>query len=99
MKHLLQYIDSHTNTLAKFHVVHKQMSIIIFESLSITFNASVIVSFDTGLLIVVTDIHLATHTEFMQFLNQARAWFLKIDPVQIVCMCVCVCLCVHPRGY
>ena len=38
------------------------------------------------------------------FLNQARAWFLKIEPVQIVCMCVCVCLCVcvcvrAPRGY
>ena len=32
------------------------------------------------------------------FLNQARAWFLKIDPVRIVgmraCMCVCVCVCV-----
>ena len=22
-----------------------------------------------------------------------RAWFLKIDPVQIVGMCVCVCVC------
>ena len=32
-----------------------------------------------------------------RFLNQARAWFLKIDPVQIVCMCMCVC--VRPRGY
>ena len=35
------------------------------------------------------------------FLNQAhaglwpmRAWFLKIDPVQIVIMCVFVCMCV-----
>ena len=30
-------------------------------------------------------------------LNQARAaraWFLKIDPVRIVCMCMCVCVCV-----
>ena len=31
---------------------------------------------------------------------QARAWFLKIDPVQIVSMCVfgcvCVCVCVCP---
>ena len=25
-------------------------------------------------------------------LNQARAWFLKIDPVRIVGMCVCVCV-------
>ena len=30
---------------------------------------------------------------------QARAWFLKIDPVQIVGMhaCMCVCVCPHPR--
>ena len=33
------------------------------------------------------------------FLNQARTWFLKIDPVRIVCMRVCVCVCVCPRGY
>ena len=39
------------------------------------------------------------------FLNQARAWFLKIDPVRTVGMCVCVCVracvracvCVPPR--
>ena len=31
------------------------------------------------------------------FLNQACAWFLKIDPVQIVCMRVCVCMCVCVR--
>ena len=32
------------------------------------------------------------------FLNQARAWFLKIDSVWIigVSVCVCVCLCVRP---
>ena len=37
-------------------------------------------------------------------LNQARsgcrpvhAWFLKIDPVQIVGMRACVCMCVCPR--
>ena len=37
------------------------------------------------------------------FLNQVRAghrpactWFLKIDPVQIVCMHACVCVCVCP---
>ena len=28
------------------------------------------------------------------FLNQARAWFLIIDPVRIVSMRVCVCVCV-----
>ena len=28
------------------------------------------------------------------FLNQARAWFLKIDPVRIVSMRACVCVCV-----
>ena len=33
------------------------------------------------------------------FLKQAHAWFLKIDPVQIVCMRACVCVCVHARGY
>ena len=29
-----------------------------------------------------------------------HAWFLKIDPVRIICMCVCVCVCVcvRPRG-
>ena len=34
-------------------------------------------------------------------LNQARAgrsaWFLKIDPVRIVCMRACVCVCPRPR--
>ena len=29
--------------------------------------------------------------------NQARAWFLKIDPVRIICMCVCMCVCPPPR--
>ena len=41
----------------------------------------------------------------ISFLNQARAWFLKIDPVRIVsmracmrvCVCVCVCVCLRPR--
>ena len=28
------------------------------------------------------------------FLNQARAWFLEIDPVWIVGMRACVCVCV-----
>ena len=54
---------------------------------------------------------VATHYSYIDwpmlasaFLNQAcaglwpvRAWFLKIDPVWIVCMRVCVC--VHARGY
>ena len=38
---------------------------------------------------------------YLKFLNQARAgrrparaWFLKIDPVRIVCMCVCLRVCV-----
>ena len=31
----------------------------------------------------------------MVFLNQARAWFLKIDPVRIVGMRVCGCMCVR----
>ena len=30
-------------------------------------------------------------------LNQARAWFLKIDPVRIIGMRVCVCMFVCPR--
>ena len=29
-----------------------------------------------------------------KFLNQAHAWFLKVDPVRIVSMCVYVCVCV-----
>ena len=31
------------------------------------------------------------------FLNQATAWFLKIDPMRIVGMRVCVCVCPRPR--
>ena len=27
---------------------------------------------------------------YVGFLNQVRAWYLKIDPVRIVGMCVCV---------
>ena len=36
------------------------------------------------------------------FLYQARAWFLKVEPMRIVsmrvclCVCVCVCVCVCP---
>ena len=37
----------------------------------------------------------------MWLLNQARAWFLKIDPVRLVgmrvCVCVCVFVCPRPR--
>ena len=33
----------------------------------------------------------------MMFLNQARAWFLEIDPVRNVCMCMCVSVCPPPR--
>ena len=34
------------------------------------------------------------------FLNQARAWFLKITSVRMyACVCVYVCLCVRPRGH
>ena len=39
--------------------------------------------------------------DYQLLLNQARAgrrparaWFLKIDPVRIVCMCVCLRVCV-----
>ena len=32
----------------------------------------------------------ATLLTTLLFLNQARAWFLKIDPVRIVCMRACV---------
>ena len=44
--------------------------------------------------------HIASF-QGQKFLNQARAgrsaWFLKIDPVRIVCMRACVC--VRARGY
>ena len=33
----------------------------------------------------------------MKFLNQARAWFLKIVSVRMsVCVFVCACVCVRP---
>ena len=32
-----------------------------------------------------------SHSELL-LLNQARPWFLKIDPVQIISMCVCMCV-------
>ena len=33
------------------------------------------------------------------FLNQARAWFLKITSVRMyVCVCVCVCVCLLAFG-
>ena len=32
------------------------------------------------------------------FLNQARAWFLEIDPVRER-LYVCLRVCVRPRGY
>ena len=33
-------------------------------------------------------------------LNQARPWFLEIDPVRTsVCVFACVCVCVRPRDY
>ena len=37
------------------------------------------------------------HPTLHGFLNQARAWFLKIDPVQIVGMHVRVFVCPCPR--
>ena len=43
----------------------------------------------------------ALYSTYFHFLNQARAglrpacaWFLKFDPVRIVCMCMCVFACV-----
>ena len=35
--------------------------------------------------------------EIIKPVRPARAWFLEIDPVQIICMFACVC--VRPRGY
>ena len=49
--------------------------------------------------------HIANNTttqlHITSFLNQARAWFLRIDPVRIVGMRVRVrvCVCVRARGY
>ena len=49
---------------------------------------------------------LTIHICVCELLNQTlvsrrpvHAWFLKIDPVQIVIICVCVFVCIHPRGY
>ena len=50
-------------------------------------------------------LHMFLLLLLLLLLNQARAWFLKIDPVRIVsmrvrvCVCVCVCVCVRARGY
>ena len=48
---------------------------------------------------------MAVGSFFGSFLNQARtglyparAWFLKIDPVRIVCVHACVCV-FPPQGY
>ena len=43
--------------------------------------------------------HILMHV--FEFLNQMLAWFLKIDPVQMVGMrgCMCVCVCVRAQGY
>ena len=38
------------------------------------------------------NISLVLNVASIPFLNQARTWFLKIDPVQIIGMCVCVCV-------
>ena len=39
--------------------------------------------------------------QHLTWLNQAHAWFLKIDPVRIVGMrvhvCACVCVCPRPK--
>ena len=46
---------------------------------------------------------LPAHYLYMYLLNQARAWFLRIDPVRIVgmrvrvCARARVCVCPHPR--
>ena len=40
---------------------------------------------------------VATRSNTTALLNQAHAWFLKIDMVQTsVCVCVCVCVCPPP---
>ena len=50
-------------------------------------------------LIILSSNFFKMYLLFSRFLNQvrdrpARAWFLKIDPVQIVSMCVCLHVCV-----
>ena len=56
------------------------------------------VNYENCLLLLLNQAHAGCRT--------AHAWFLKIDPVQIVgmrvrvcaCVCVCVCVCVCPRA-
>ena len=54
---------------------------------------------DTLLYLLYYELLVLYTVAMLLFLNQARAWFLKIDPVRIVCMCVClrVCVCPPPR--
>ena len=53
-----------------------------------------------SLIVLVLSQHCPQQFDSERFLNQARtgrrAWFLKIDPVRIVCMRVCVST---PEGY
>ena len=43
--------------------------------------------------------HIRKASAMWKFLNQARAWFLRIALLVCVCVCVDVCVCVRPRGY
>ena len=66
-------------------------------------NVSVMLREKSCLLLGILSFKLTQKLFLNQARRPARAWFLKIDPVQIVCMhvcvCVCVCLCVRARGY
>ena len=55
----------------------------------------------TGLVTIPSKTILQENFKFCkEFLNHARAWFLRIASVrECLYACVCVCVCVFPRGF